>query len=49
MRSDERPVRVIRPGDQPPSDAAQAMTATQRLEMMWHLACDAWAFMGRAC
>lgn len=40
------PTRVIRPGDRLPPDDLSATTPEDRIEMMWALAVDAWAFMG---
>ena len=37
--------RVIRPGDPPSADPVQAMTTAERLDMMWSLERDAWAFL----
>lgn len=41
------PVRVYRLGEEPDEDLSATTTATERLEMMWPLAVDAWASSGR--
>ena len=41
------PVRTFRLGAEPGPDLS-ATTAEERVAMMWPLACDAWAFAGRA-
>jgi hypothetical protein len=38
--------RLIRPGERQPPDDLLRTTPEERLEMMWPLAVDAWAFMG---
>ncbi len=42
------PIRVYRLGEEPDDDLSATTTATERLEMMWPLAVDAWASSGQA-
>jgi len=46
MNDDNRPVRVKRLVDDEPDDYLRSTTAAQRLDMMWQLTLDAWAFKG---
>jgi hypothetical protein len=41
------PIRVYRLGEEPDDDLSATTTATERLEMMWPLAVDAWASSGQ--
>jgi hypothetical protein len=41
------PIRVYRLGEEPDEDLSDTTTASERLEMMWQLALDAWASMGQ--
>ena len=41
------PVRIYRLGEEPDDDLSATTTATERLEMMWPLAVDAWASSGQ--
>jgi len=41
------PVRRFRLGEEPDEDLGATTTASERLEMMWPLAVDAWASSGR--
>jgi hypothetical protein len=41
------PIRVYRLGEEPDEDLSATTTASERLEMMWPLAVDAWASMGQ--
>jgi hypothetical protein len=41
------PIRVVRLGEQPPDDLVATTSAAERLAMLWPLALDAWASMGR--
>jgi hypothetical protein len=49
-RAEERaswPVRRFKLGEEPSEDLRETTTAEQRLAMMWPLALDAWASMGK--
>jgi hypothetical protein len=46
VNRDEYPTRLIRPGEPEPEDP-RATTPEERIEMMWPLVLDTWAFMGR--
>lgn len=41
------PVRRFKLGEEPSEDLRESTTADQRLAMMWPLALDAWASMGK--
>jgi hypothetical protein len=41
------PIRAYRLGEEPDDDLSATTTATERLEMMWPLAVDAWTSSGR--
>lgn len=41
------PIRVYRLGEEPNDDLSATTTLTERLEMMWPLAVDAWASSGQ--
>jgi hypothetical protein len=41
------PVRKFRLGEEPNEDLSATTTASERLEMMWPLAVDAWTLAGR--
>jgi hypothetical protein len=41
------PIRAYRLGSEPDEDLSATTTATERLEMMWPLAVDAWTSSGR--
>jgi hypothetical protein len=41
------PVRRYRLGDEPADDLSTTTSATERLAMMWPLACEAWRIAGR--
>ncbi|HYO11617.1 MAG TPA: hypothetical protein VE685_00290 [Thermoanaerobaculia bacterium] len=40
------PIRAYRLGEEPDDDLSATTTATERLEMMWPLAVDAWTSSG---
>ena len=41
-----RPARVVRAGEVTPASEVRALSPAERVDMMWQLACDAWAFRG---
>jgi len=41
------PIRRFRLGEEPSDDLSATTTVTQRLEMMWPLAVEAWSLTGR--
>ena len=41
------PIRRFKLGDEPSDDLRETTTADDRLAMMWPLALDAWASMGK--
>ena len=41
------PIRAYRLGEEPDDDLSATTTITERLEMMWPLALDAWASSGQ--
>ena len=43
-----RVIRISKLRDQDRADDLQSTTPAQRLDMMWQLAIDAWAFKGEA-
>ena len=47
MDRERYPSRVIRPGQEAPNDDLRGKTPEERLEMMWPLVVDTWAFMGK--
>ena len=47
MNEEKRPIRVRRLSDRGPDRDLANTTASERMGMMWQLALDAWAFMGR--
>jgi hypothetical protein len=42
------PIRVYRLGEEPDDDLSSETTDSDRLDMMWRLALDAWASAGRS-
>ena len=46
MKKREVTLTVIRPGEATPKDAWELWTVSERILMMWPLACDAWTFKG---
>ena len=41
------PIRKYRLGEEPSDDLSESTTPTQRLEMMWPLALEAWSLTGK--
>ncbi len=47
LRRKAWPIRVVPLGAESDDDLSGSTTAEERLAMMWPLACEAWATMGR--